>query len=125
MAPVARVESRKGQRKGRGFSAEEIKKAGLTIELARKLKVAVDARRKSVYDSNVAQLKKLELPEKKPKAKKAARAPKAKKAAKGVATKVEKKVKAPAKKPAPKAKAKPKKAAPKKPAKKKAAPKKK
>jgi hypothetical protein len=129
MAPVARVQSRKGQRTGRGFSIEEIKKAGLTVGEARKLKVAVDPRRKSVYDSNVAELKKLELPEKKPKAKKVVKAPKTKKAAKAAAPKAEKKVKAAAKKPAVKAKAKPKKPAPKKttkkPAKKKGAEKKK
>lgn len=117
MAPVARVESRKGRRKGRGFSEAEIKEAGLTIAMARKLKVAVDTRRKSAHDFNIEELKKLKVPEKKRKAKKAVKAPKA-----------EKKPKA-AKKPAAKAKAKPAKAAPKKavkkPAKKKPAPKKK
>ena len=71
MAKVAKVKSRKVKRKGRGFSLEEIKKAGLTVALARELKVPVDTRRKSVYDFNVAELKKLPLPAKKPKAKKA------------------------------------------------------
>lgn len=76
MTLIARVESRKGPRKGRGFSKEEIKKAGLTVAAAKKLKIVIDSRRKSAHDSNVAELKKIKLPEKKPKVKKAAKAPK-------------------------------------------------
>lgn len=107
MAKVAKVQSRKVKRTGRGFSTEEIKKAGITAALARKLKVPVDTRRKSSYDFNIEELKSLALPEKKPKAKKAVKAaPKKKEAPKK---------KAPAQKPA--AKAKPKKTT-KKPAKK-------
>jgi hypothetical protein len=117
MTLIAMVESRKGPRKGRGFSEEEVKKAGLTVAIARKLKVIVDPRRKSVYDSNVEKLKRLELPEKKPKAKKV-RGAKTKKAAKPKTPKPEKKV---TKKPVEKAKVKPKKPA-KKPVKKRAAP---
>lgn len=103
MTPIATVVSRKGlRRKGRGFSEEEIKKAGLTIATARGLKVIVDRRRGSAYDSNVAELRKLKLPEKKPKAKKAAKAPapvKAPKPEKKAVKKVEEKPKKPAKKP--------------------------
>ncbi len=102
---IARVKSKKGFRKGKGFSEEEIKKAGMTIAMAKKLKIVIDPRRKSAHDFNVAELKKLKPPEKKPKVKKAA------KAAKPKAPK-------PEKKPVKKAKEKPKK-----PAKKKAAPK--
>ena len=76
MALIANVESRFGPRKGRGFSREELKKAGLTLADARKLKVLVDTLRNSIHNSNVAELKKLELPAKKVTKKKPAAKPK-------------------------------------------------
>lgn len=99
---IARVKSKKGFRKGKGFSEEEIKKAGMTIAMAKKLKIVIDPRRKSAHDSNVAELKKLKPPEKKPKVKKAAKAakPKAPKPAKKVTKKPVKKAKEKPKKPA-------------------------
>ena len=87
---IARVKSKKGFRKGKGFSEEEIKKAGMTIAMAKKLKIVIDPRRKSAHDFNVAELKKLKPPEKKPKVKKAAK-PKAPKPAKKVTKKPAKK----------------------------------
>lgn len=67
MTLVASIKSKKGSRKGRGFSREEIKEAGLTIGIARELKVPLDPRRKSAYDSNITELKKLKIPAKKAK----------------------------------------------------------
>ena len=45
------------QRSGKGFSLEEIKKAGLDQSEARKMKIPVDQRRKTAHDANVAELK--------------------------------------------------------------------
>ena len=45
------------QRSGKGFSLEEIKKAGLDQSEARKMKIPVDPRRKTAHDANVAELK--------------------------------------------------------------------
>lgn len=97
---IARVKSKKGFRKGKGFSEEEIKKAGMTIAIAKKLKIVIDPRRKSAHDFNVAELKKLKPPEKKPKVKKAAKAakPKAPKPEKKPVKKAKEKPKKPAKK---------------------------
>lgn len=78
MITIAKVKTRAGLRKGRGFSEGELKEAGLTVAVARELKIAVDSRRKTTYDFNVADLKKLKVPEKKPKAAKIAKAPKKK-----------------------------------------------
>jgi large subunit ribosomal protein L13e len=67
------------QRSGRGFSPEELKKAGLNHVEAARLGIPVDFRRKTAHDENVeavkahAEKKKAEIkpkPKKKPKSKK-------------------------------------------------------
>jgi len=45
------------QRSGRGFSTEELGKAGLNLAEARRIEVPVDKRRKTVHDQNVEALK--------------------------------------------------------------------
>ena len=45
------------QRGGRGFSFEELKKAGLNPVEARKLEIPVDKRRKTAHDQNVETIK--------------------------------------------------------------------
>ena len=45
------------QRGGKGFSLEEIKKAGLDQSEARKMKIPVDKRRRTAHDANVVELK--------------------------------------------------------------------
>ena len=45
------------QRNGRGFSLEELKKAGLNPAEARKLEIPVDKRRKTAHDQNVEVIK--------------------------------------------------------------------
>lgn len=42
------------QRRGKGFSREELKKAGLSLREALKLVIPVDSRRKTAYKENVA-----------------------------------------------------------------------
>jgi len=42
-----------GKRSGRGFSLEELKKAGLNLAEAKRLKLPVDKRRKTAHDQNV------------------------------------------------------------------------
>ena len=44
-------------REGRGFSKMELNEARLGIELARKLRVLVDLKRKSTYEPNLATLR--------------------------------------------------------------------
>ena len=44
------------QRIGRGFSREELKKAGLNIAEAKKLEIPVDKRRKTAHEQNVNSL---------------------------------------------------------------------
>jgi ribosomal protein L13E len=68
------------QRSGRGFSTEELQKAGLNLAEAKRLEIPVDKRRKTVYDQNVqavkayAEKKKTEdKPKKKPQLKKKAK----------------------------------------------------
>jgi len=46
------------QRYGRGFSREELKKAGLSLKGAKKFCIPVDSRRKSVYKENTNIVKK-------------------------------------------------------------------
>ena len=41
------------RRKGRGFSREELKKAGLNLQEARRIEVPIDFRRPTVHDENV------------------------------------------------------------------------
>lgn len=57
--PVVKSPSTKKLRKGRGFSMEELKQAGVTIELAKKIGIRIDKRRKSVRQENVEKLKEL------------------------------------------------------------------
>jgi ribosomal protein L13E len=45
------------QRSGKGFSVEELKKAGLNRADAKRLEIPVDPRRKTAHDENVADLK--------------------------------------------------------------------
>ena len=65
----SKVKSRKGLRKGNGFSLTELKEAGLSVAQARKLGVRVDERRRSLHAFNVQALKELQKapPEEKPK----------------------------------------------------------
>jgi large subunit ribosomal protein L13e len=61
MFPI--VISKGKKRKGRGFSLEELKLAGISLNEAKKLKIYIDKRRKSVYEENVEFLKKLKKSE--------------------------------------------------------------
>lgn len=45
------------QRSGRGFSLDELKKAGLNPAEAKRLKIPVDKRRKTAHDKNVKAVK--------------------------------------------------------------------
>jgi ribosomal protein L13E len=45
------------QRSGRGFSLEELKKAGLNPTQAKRLEIPVDRRRKTAHDQNVEAIK--------------------------------------------------------------------
>lgn len=60
LTPIVRRKLRDGRiitRAGRGFSLNELKEAGLTMDLARKLGIPVDKRRRSCRDENVKALK--------------------------------------------------------------------
>jgi ribosomal protein L13E len=46
-----------GKRNGRGFSREELKKAGLNKAESKKLKIPFDLQRKTAHDQNVKALK--------------------------------------------------------------------
>jgi ribosomal protein L13E len=46
-----------GKRNGRGFSLEELKKAGVNPAEAKRLKLPVDKRRKTAHDKNVKAIK--------------------------------------------------------------------
>ena len=48
-----------GIRKGRGFSRDELKEAGLDFRRALELRLQVDTRRKTKHDENVKALKQL------------------------------------------------------------------
>jgi ribosomal protein L13E len=45
------------QRVGRGFSPEELKKAGLNLQEARRIELPIDFRRRTAHDENVKALK--------------------------------------------------------------------
>jgi large subunit ribosomal protein L13e len=45
------------QRYGKGFSREELKKAGLSFKEALKLGISVDSRRRTVHEENVNAIK--------------------------------------------------------------------
>ena len=45
------------QRKGRGFSREELKKAGLNLQEARRIELPIDFRRRTAHDENVEAVK--------------------------------------------------------------------
>jgi len=58
------------QRHGRGFSREELKKAGLSVKEALKLGIPMDSRRRTIHDENVEAVKVfLESTKPKPKSK--------------------------------------------------------
>ena len=50
-------------RKGRGFSIHELRNAGISISQARIIKIPIDFRRKTVYESNIGRLKMRAAPE--------------------------------------------------------------
>jgi len=56
------------QRYGKGFSVEELKKAGLSVKEAIKLGIPTDPRRKTAHDKNVETVKSF-LEKRKPKPK--------------------------------------------------------
>ena len=58
MRPLVESPKTHELRVGRGFSRAELKNAGITIRLAKKFGIAVDVRRRSVYQQNVERLKK-------------------------------------------------------------------
>jgi ribosomal protein L13E len=45
------------QRLGKGFSREELKKAGVNIAVARSIELPIDMRRRTVHDENVEAIK--------------------------------------------------------------------
>lgn len=51
------VKTKRRMRKAKGFSLGELKEAGLTELQARRLKIPVDPRRKTVHPQNVASLR--------------------------------------------------------------------
>ena len=58
MAKRPKVSEKRGRRSpGKGYSPDELKKAGLSMSEAVKLHVAVDPRRKTAHDENVEALK--------------------------------------------------------------------
>jgi large subunit ribosomal protein L13e len=47
----------KRKRMGRGFSREELKKAGINLQEARLIKLPIDMRRRTAHDENVEAIK--------------------------------------------------------------------
>ena len=71
-------------REGRGFSREELKKAGINLQEAKAIELPIDMRRKTAHDINVEAIKEFAEQEKtkrkpKPKSKEAESAARAKK----------------------------------------------
>jgi ribosomal protein L13E len=62
-----KVYSNDKSRKAKGYSYAEIRKANLNVKSARKLGLRVDMRRSTLYDDNVASIKKAIMTEKKKK----------------------------------------------------------
>lgn len=56
LEPIVKRPERK-VRCGKGFSINELKEAGVTLEQARKLKIRIDRRRSSKWPENVSRLK--------------------------------------------------------------------
>jgi len=46
-------------REGRGFSLKELEEAGLSPNLAKRLKIPIDRRRKSLHKENVEKIKEI------------------------------------------------------------------
>ena len=62
VTPIVRRKLRDGRiitRQGKGFSLNELKAAGITLDLAKKLGIRIDKRRRSKGEENVEALKKL------------------------------------------------------------------
>ena len=51
------VTKKSGKRQGKGFSPEELKKAGLNKAEAKRLKIPVDNRRKTTHEQNIKTIK--------------------------------------------------------------------
>jgi replicative superfamily II helicase len=64
---MVKVKKKGGLREGRGYSIGEILEAGLTLQDARRMKLRIDRRRKSVHPFNVSELKSKKVKEKKAK----------------------------------------------------------
>jgi len=56
---MVNIKHRGHERKGKGFSLEELKEAKLSSQNARKKGISVDIRRKTKYSDNVKALKSL------------------------------------------------------------------
>jgi len=60
ITPIVRRKLKDGRiivREGRGFSLNELKEAGITVEAARRLGIPVDKRRRSCREENVKALR--------------------------------------------------------------------
>ncbi|MCX8187750.1 MAG: ribosomal protein L13e [Nitrososphaeria archaeon] len=60
--PIVRRRLKDGRvivRAGRGFSLNELRRAGIMIEVAKRLGLPIDARRRSAHEENVRALKEL------------------------------------------------------------------
>ncbi|MCD6592110.1 MAG: ribosomal protein L13e [Thaumarchaeota archaeon] len=60
LTPIVRRKLKDGriiEREGRGFSINELREAGITLDLAKKLGIRIDKRRRSCRKENVEALK--------------------------------------------------------------------